>query len=108
MIKTYARRAGDRFCLLVTGHAEANAEGGRVCAAVSVLVTMLIHHARESEACRHVRAHRESGSCSLSCTGDFGEIFERVLKTLDALAVGHPTHMARVAYLSDQKREEIT
>lgn len=102
MIRTYARRRGDRFCLYVSGHAQKNEEGDRVCAAVSVLVGMLICHAQEEAGCHHVRACRASGSCSLACTGALGDIFERVLKTIDTLAAEYPAHVAGVSYLCDE------
>lgn len=102
MIRTYARRSKDRFCLYVSGHAEKSAEGDRVCAAVSVLVGMLICHAQEHQGCRHVRACRASGSCSLAFTGALGDILERVLKTIDTLAAEYPAHVARVSYLCDE------
>ena len=107
MIRTFAKREGKRFCLYVSGHAEKTKEGERVCAAVSVLIAMLIRHAHGAGDCRHVRALQTSGSCSLSCTGDIGEIFEMVVRTFDELAVDYPTHMARVSYVGD-KGEEIT
>lgn len=102
MIRTYARHRGERYCLYVSGHAERGEEGDRVCAAVSVLVGMLICHAREREGCHHVRACLKSGSCSLACTGELGDMFERVLKTIDTLAAEYPTHVASVSYLCDE------
>lgn len=99
MIKAYAKREGERFCLYVTGHAGKGEDGARVCAAVSVLVSMLIRHARTSPACCHVRAMTLGGNCSLSCTGGIGEVFELIVQTLSRLAEENPAHMERVEYM---------
>ncbi len=99
MIRSFAKREGERFCLYVSGHAERGEEGARVCAAVSVLVSMLVRHASTHPDCFHVRAMTVGGNCSLSCTGGIGEVFELVVSTLTRLAEENPAHMARVEYM---------
>ena len=99
MIRTYARREGERFCLYVTGHAGEGEQGARVCAAVSVLVGMLVGYARTRPDCCHVRAMMVGGNCSLSCTGGIGEVFELIIATLSRLAAENPSHMEKVEYM---------
>ena len=91
MIAVYADRSGDRYRLLVEGHAEAHPEAAVICAGVSALTQALVTLATRRASCRHLRWSVSRGRVFLSCRGGLGGAFELVLTGLRELAQQYPS-----------------
>ena len=93
MIAVYADRVGEKYRLLVEGHAERDGEGSLVCAAVSALTGALVEYAKSSPVCRRLRTTGEKGRVFLSCRGGLENVFEMTLAALTRLAAAYPRHI---------------
>ncbi|MBR2465084.1 MAG: ribosomal-processing cysteine protease Prp [Clostridia bacterium] len=94
MIKVYATKQGEKYRLLVQGHAtKGQEEGSLVCAAVSALTGALVSFATSHPACRYVRASLSRGNAFLSCRSGLNEAYDMTVLALRQLALEHPMHV---------------
>ncbi|MBR2312668.1 MAG: ribosomal-processing cysteine protease Prp [Clostridia bacterium] len=93
MIKIYATKQGEKYRLLVEGHAQKGTEGSLVCAAVSALAGALVGYATSNPACRYVRASLSRGNAFLSCRSGLNEAYDMTVLALRQLALEHPMHV---------------
>ena len=103
MIRVYAQRRGNKYRLLVSGHADATPAGRQLCAAVSALTGALVAFAEKREDCSPVRSSLGAGRAFLSCCGALSEAFELVTDALAALALQHPENMQYAPCAVDDK-----
>lgn len=96
MITVYADKTGDKYRLLVEGHADKTRGGSIVCAAVSALAGALSSFAASRAACRYLRVSEERGRLFLSCRGGLENAFEMTVEALALLAASYPEHIAPV------------
>ena len=96
MIRVYANRKGAHCRLLVTGHAQGDAEQGVICAGVSALAGALALHAATFP---HARYHMAPGEVFVSCRG-LGDCFELIIKGLQAIAAAYPDQVKIEPYMS--------
>ena len=93
MIAVYADKRGEKYRLLVEGHAGENGDGSLVCAAVSALTGALVEYARNSPVCCRLRASVDKGRVFLSCRYGLGNAFDMTVLALAKLASLYPQHM---------------
>lgn len=93
MIRIYATKRGEKYRLLVQGHAEKEGEGRLVCAAVSALTGALVGFARACTACKYVRSSLSHGNVFLSCHFGLQDAFFMTLLALQQLADAYPMHL---------------
>ncbi|MBR7112267.1 MAG: hypothetical protein IKC75_05055 [Clostridia bacterium] len=105
MIGVYASKRGEKYRLLVVGHAKESAEGVRVCAAVSALTEALSLYAKSRPDCRHVRLYVERGLAFLSCCYGLHDTFDMTVGALRRLAIEYPDHMCFSGNLSVNDKE---
>ncbi len=94
MIVVYAQQWGEKYRLLVEGHAGRDTEGSLVCAAVSALTGALVEYAKSSPACRYLRTTSDKGRVFLSCRMGLENAFEMTVGALAQLAAAYPQHIA--------------
>ena len=93
MIAVYADRRGEKYRLLVEGHAGGEERGRLVCAAVSALTGALVAYAKNNPVCHHVRAFTDKGKVFLSCRLGLENAFEMTVGARAELAAVYPQHM---------------
>ncbi len=93
MIKIYATKQGEKYRLLVEGHAQKGTEGSLVCAAVSALMGALVSFATSHPACRYVRASLSRGNAFLSCRYGLNDTYAMTVSALRQLALEYPMHV---------------
>lgn len=93
MIQVFADNRGDKYRLLVLGHADDTPVGRQVCAAVSALTGALVSFAESQADCYHVRYAVDTGKLFLSCNGALSQGFLLITQALHALALEHPKNM---------------
>lgn len=94
MIAVYVDKRGEKYRLLVEGHAGEDSEGSLVCAAVSALTGALVEYAKSSPVCRHLRTTTHKGRVFLSCCDGLGNAFDMTALALAKLAASYPRHVA--------------
>ena len=93
MIAVYADHRGEKYRLLVEGHAGREGAGSLVCAAVSALTGALVEYAKSNPVCRYVRSASEKGRVFLSCRMGLENAFEMTVGALAQLAAAYPQHI---------------
>lgn len=95
MITVYADHRGEKYRLLVEGHAGREGAGSLVCAAVSALTGALVEYAKSNPVCRYVRTASDKGRVFLSCQMGLENAFEMTVGALMQLAAAYPRHIMR-------------
>lgn len=93
MIKIYATKRGEKYRLLVEGHAKKEGGGSLVCAAVSALTGALVSFAKSHPACRYVRTSLARGNAFLSCKYGLNDTYDMTVSALQQLAMDYPMHV---------------
>lgn len=93
MIEVYTDKQGEKYRLLVKGHAGQEEQGHLVCAAVSALTVGLVEYAKKSPTCRYLRTAADKGMVFLSCLYGLENAFEMTVLALGKLAAAYPQHI---------------